>query len=256
MSSRQANEDADADAWYLLAQNHNTAGQYTEAVAAYSAALDRDPSHATARVGQGLALQHMGRHEAAVDDFSEVIERYPEWEGVYIAYYSRALSQSALQELEATVDDCNEALSVKPDYVAALYLRGITLKALGDTEQAIKDINAVLEVDATYHEAYYSRGTLFYMTGRWEEAIDDFTRFLGHSSTADDDATNCYRLRGIAAHQLGQYATALQDLSLAIERDPTSATAYLRRSQVYAAMGDSARAEADFKTGTSLTTTG
>jgi tetratricopeptide (TPR) repeat protein len=252
MSSLEVNDDSDADAWYRIAQNHNAAGQYLEAVAAYSAALERDPGHTTARLGRGLALQRMGMHEAAVDDFSEVIERYPEWEGMYLAYYSRALSENALQELEATVDDCNEVLRIKPDHVDALYLRGITLKALGDTERAIEDIDAVLVADARYREAYYSRGTLFYMMGRWEEAIDDFTSFLGSASITGEDVTNSYRLRGIAAHQLGQHAAALNDLSSAIERDPNSATTYLRRSQVYAAMGDSARAEADFNTGTSL----
>jgi tetratricopeptide (TPR) repeat protein len=245
-----------ADESYILAQDFAVSGRLADAIEAYTSAINGDPGHINARCGRGLALQRIGEHERAIDDFDAVISSYQDWPGIYIAFYGRAGSQYALGQYVDAIEDCDDTIRRKPQHTDAIYLRGISLKALGDIEHALEDLDVVLRVDATYREAYYSRGTLFYMMGRWEEAIDDFTSFLRHAATTGEDATNCYRLRGIAAHQLGQHEAALKDLSLAIERDPSSATTYLRRSQVYTAMGDSARAEADFKTGNSLMATG
>jgi tetratricopeptide (TPR) repeat protein len=247
---------ANADSWYAIAQNHNCGGQFAEAVAAYSTALECDPHHAKARLGRGLALQQTGEHEAAIRDFTDVVQRFPKWAGLYITYYSRAYSYKALGRLTAAVDDCNQVMQGNPDHIDALYLRGVALKELGDFEHAAEDLNAVIEADPTYHEAYYARGTLFYMQRRWEEAIADLSDFLRHASPADGIVVDSHRLRGIAAFELGRNQAALEDLSLAIEANSTDASTYMRRSQVFKAMGDSDRAEVDFKKANSLLSSG
>ena len=138
--------NANGDSWYAIAQNHNCGGQFAEAVAAYSTALEFDPHHAKARLGRGLALQRMGEHEAAIRDFTEVIQRFPTWAGLSIAYYSRAGSYKALGQLTAAVDDCNQVMQSNADQIDALYLRGTALKELGDIEHAAEDLNAVIRV--------------------------------------------------------------------------------------------------------------
>jgi tetratricopeptide (TPR) repeat protein len=154
--------------------------------------------------------------------------------------------------LELAVDDCSQAVQRKADCLDAFYLRGTALKELGQIERAMEDLNVVLQGEPTYHEAHYARGSLFYLQGRWEEAIDDFSEFLKRAPATSCLVVDCYRLRGIAAHELGRNRAALEDLTLAIEADPTNATTYLRRSQVYDALGESDRAAADFKKATGL----
>lgn len=244
--------EPDADSWYAVGQDHNRSGRYAEAVAAYSAALEIDPRHATARLGRGMALQRLGEHETAIHDFTEVIQSFPRWAGLCYAYYGRASSHHALGRLPAVVDDCNEALRSNPENLDALYLRGIALKHLDELERATEDMSGVIEADPTYREAYYTRGTLLMLEGRYEEALADLSTYLNLSSPTDEFAVGCHHLRGVAAFELGQHQAALEYFTLAIEAEPANASSYMRRSQVYRAMGDSERAEADFDKGRSL----
>jgi tetratricopeptide (TPR) repeat protein len=241
-----------AERWYQTGQRYNCAGQFEEAVVAYSTALESDPRHTKARLGRGLALQRLGDHEAAIRDFTDVLQRVSNRSASSIAYYGRACSLEALGRLTEAVDDCNQVLQSKADHIDALYLRGIAMKGVGNIERAAEDFSAVIEADPAYHEAYYTRATLFYMQGRWEEAIDDFSVVLRYASATDEIVVDSYRLRGIAAFHVGRNRAALADFLSAIEANPTDASIYMWRSQVYKAMGDSERAEADFKKATSL----
>ena len=247
-----AEQPDNADAWYSTAQSHARDGEQAQAVVAYSSVLEHDPNHVKALVGRGMALQQIGEHEAAIRDFSDVIERTPQWAGLYVAFYCRACSQKALGRLEATIEDASRAIERNPNHIDALYLRGTVLKELGQTENAIEDLSVVLQADPNCHEAYYARGTLFHLRGRWQEAVDDFSAFLEYTPASDGIVTDCHRLRGIAAYELGQHEAALADLSAAIESAPTDATSYFRRSQVFQSMGDAERAKEDFTKATSL----
>lgn len=245
-------EPDDADAWYSAAQRHARVGEQAQAVVAYSSVLAHDPDHVKARVGRGMALQQTGEHDAAIRDFSDVIERTPQWAGLYVVFYCRACSQKALGRLDATIEDASRAIERNPNHIDALYLRGTALKEIGQTENAIEDLNIVLQADPNYHDAYYARGTIFHLRGQWREAVDDFTAFLKHAPASNGFVIDCHRLRAIAAYELGQHESALVDLSSAIESDPSDAPSYFRRSQVFQAMGDAERAKADIIKATSL----
>ena len=84
--------------------------------------------------------------------------------------------------------------------------------------------------------------------GTWRRAIEDFDAFIASQT----DHYGALLLRGLAYHQLGANESAIADLSKAIELRPQDGATYIRRWQVYKAMGETAKAEADFATGRSL----
>ena len=54
-------------------------------------------------------------------------------------------------------------------------------------------------------------------------------------------------LRGVARADAGDADGAITDLTKAIEQDPGTAAAYVRRGRIYEAEGDKARAAADYR---------
>jgi tetratricopeptide (TPR) repeat protein len=243
---------SDHDAAYRLAQDCAASGDYSAAIAAYSAALDTDPGHVRALVGRGLSFQRLTQHLKAVADFDEAISRLPDWSGAFVAYYGRATSEHALRRYVEAVADCDEALARKPDLIDALYLRGIARKALGQIDEAIADMNSVLEADPSYHEAYRVRGSLHLLQQRFDRAIDDFTTAIERGASDVESLCQCHYLRGMAAQELGRHRAAIADFGTAIDLVPDNAGAYLRRSRSYAALGESALADSDLQIGTRL----
>ena len=109
-------------ALYQEGQALNKAGQYTEAIEAFSRALKISPKHGKARLGRGLALQRRGDHNRAITDFDEVLRQHSDWPVVYVIHYNRAVSRRALGQMLNAAADCRQALAKKPDYADARYL--------------------------------------------------------------------------------------------------------------------------------------
>ena len=80
----------DADSWYTVAQQHNREARHAEAIEAYTRALDLEADHVKARLGRALASHRVGKYAEAISDCTVAITRYPDWAGIWVAYYTRA----------------------------------------------------------------------------------------------------------------------------------------------------------------------
>jgi tetratricopeptide (TPR) repeat protein len=240
------------DEAYQTAQEMAELGKHADAITAYSAAINCNPEHVTARVGRGLAFQRLGAHTQAVADFDHVIASYPDWPGAFVAFYSRAVSLRALGRNEEAISDCNEAASRNHEHGDTLYLRGIIYMALGNVEAAINDMNAVLGIDPSYWEAYFERAKLNSLQQNWRQAVADFNAAIKHDAAGRLDVRECLYLRGLAEQSLGDHSAAIADFTQAIELAPENGTAYLRRSWSYREIGEAALAKADIQAGIRL----
>jgi tetratricopeptide (TPR) repeat protein len=234
----------DADAHYRQGQEFANVEDYESAIAEYSQAIELNPRHLKAIIGRGLSLQCMGKTEAAIADFDKGIAAGGTWAE---AYYSRASAYKSLDRDAEALADYNAAIQMKPDYIDALYGRAVVLKKMGQMETALDDLNHVLTSNPFYSEARHTRATIHYFLGDWRRAIDDFDAFL-----VSQHHFGAYLLRGLACHQAGENESAIADLSSAIALRPEDGTTYIRRWQVYGAMGETAKAEADFAKDRSL----
>jgi tetratricopeptide (TPR) repeat protein len=235
---------------YVAAQRLAAAHRYTEAVDAYSGAINVDPNNIKARLGRGLALQRIGDHTRALSDFDCIIKQFGQWPGLYAVYYSRAVSRNALGQSAGAIEDCNEALKTDPKNADALYLRGIARRDLGQTDAAMTDMDAVLAMDPNYDEAHSVRGQLNMLNRRWHRAIADLGFPIERGAWSTEDRRRCLYMRGIAAQELGDHCRAIADFTRAIELAPCDQGAYLRRARSYKAIGEPQLADTDLRIGT------
>jgi Tfp pilus assembly protein PilF len=133
-----------------------------------------------------------------------------------------------------------------------LYLRGTLLKRKGELADAARDLDAVIELDRSYYQAYFVRGMLRQGQGQWKEAISDISLFLNFADTTKVTQWQCYMARGVASFELGNNTSAIEDLTTACMLSPQDGHAYLRRSEVYHAMGEISKAKDDFDKGKTL----
>jgi len=95
------------------------------------------------RVRQAEKLHLAGDYEGAIAQFSKILRRQP---GHLEALVCRAYSYVALERYEAALQDCNQAIQVRPDYETAYACRAkVKLDGAGDREGAIADLKQCLQ---------------------------------------------------------------------------------------------------------------
>ena len=190
---------------------------------------------------QGVGFYQQGDYEQAAAAFSQAIELDPNYAS---AYNNRGASYKALGDYEQAIRDYGQAIELDHDPLSWPYNnRGVVHYELDDYEQAIRDFDQALEHDPNYAAAYNNRGRAYYALGAYEQAISDYDQAL----ELDPNYAVAYNDRGAAYGALGDYEQAISDLDRAIALWPDYGKAYLNRGRAYADQGDNDRAIADFR---------
>ena len=106
------------------------------------------------------------------------------WSHVLVGEANQNLGQH-----EAAVDDCNEAIRLKPDYAEAYINRGAAKAALGQHDDAIADYGEAIRLRSGLAEAYYHRGVAKIALGLKDEAREDFETALEMARNAEGGQT-------------------------------------------------------------------
>lgn len=109
------------------------AGQSTEALAAYNAAIDLDPSSAQAFYQRGLLHQSEKKYEYAIADFTSANGLTPQQADPLLG---RAQCYLALGKNQEAAADLDEASSVAPGNAQIWIARGNIYEKLGNREKA------------------------------------------------------------------------------------------------------------------------
>lgn len=223
------------------------AASYTNeaALSAYREALAENWGDFRAAFGEGLMLQRLDRHEYAISIITHVIWMRPD---IAEAYYSRALSRDKLKDFNEALLDAERALKLNPEYTDAMYLRGVSLKNLKRYEEALEEFTTIISRAGKYPPASHGRATIRSANGDYHGAIADFSDCLA----AGLDGYDIRLLRGLAYYRIGKFHESIEDLTLAIEMRPEDGSTYIRRWQVYKALGDELNAAKDMDTGKRL----
>lgn len=111
-----------------------------------------------------VALEHKmsGNHFIEVNDYDQAINRYTEGLNICpsqcpheraVLYANRAVCYMNLQQDDNIIADCNEALSLEPDYVKARIRRARVLDRLQRYEEALLDFQEIIKNDPNNQEA-------------------------------------------------------------------------------------------------------
>lgn len=114
-------------------------------------------------------------HYKAIADYSEAIKRDPSHA---LIYYSRAWCWIELFNVDKATDDLDQAIALEPTNALYYSHRGIAWLSSGYNQLAMADFNKAIELKPDDAMSYLFRGRAQYRMGRNREAIADYEKAL------------------------------------------------------------------------------
>src|ERR671935_44535 len=122
---------------------HFLAQRYTEAIAAYTRAIEAAPRDARVYKHRGLAHAKLGHVQQAYEDLSQAIVLDPQ---DAVAYNQRGIASFAAGNVQAALKDFSKTIELQPQLAEAYNNRGIMARTLGDYRQAGKDFERAAQL--------------------------------------------------------------------------------------------------------------
>ena len=188
---------------------------------------------------RGALLARINQPKAAIDDFNQAVQLYPEYPAIYNNRGSTLLTLGLTQE---AIKDFDRAILLAPGYVAAYNNRASAYMQLKQHGPAIRDFTKAIELAPTAVAPLNGRGRAMLAVDRPQAAMRDFSRALQN----DARFSLGYRNRAEARLMAERTNDALEDLSRAIAFEPTNAAIYIERGQAYLAARNIAAAITDY----------
>ncbi len=122
---------------------HFLAQRYTEAIAAYTQAIETAPRDARAYKHRGLAYAKLGDMQQAQQDLSRAVALDPQ---DAVAHNQRGIASFAAGNAQAALKDFTKTIELQPQLAEAYNNRGIIARKLGDYRQAGKDFERAVQL--------------------------------------------------------------------------------------------------------------
>jgi tetratricopeptide (TPR) repeat protein len=132
------------------ARGYYLKGDYDQAIADYTVALQLGPAVAADYIDRGLAYEEKGDYDRAIVNYTEAIRIAPDDAG---AYQSRGRVHAARREYELAIADYTQAIRARPGSGFTHYLRAHAYQELSRSDNAIADYRRALEAPNPYEEA-------------------------------------------------------------------------------------------------------
>jgi tetratricopeptide (TPR) repeat protein len=257
-SCSQITDERKPEAGELL-KNGNAyldAGDYTQALNAFTNAIALDPLSAPAYRYRGNVYNYLGEFDKAIDDYTRAIGLNPDAALLAIVYHNRGALYVYQNKYEEAINDLTRSIESNPDFTelraSALLSRGQAYlgrdayeEAIDDYTQAItlgEDLDAAILADGYFGlcMAHFSRHEYAAAIAALDEIIE----------ISPDDAYLAYAYydRGLMNDYLSAYDKAIADYTESITLNANTEIlvwAYNNRGWVYIEKGDPYQAIAD-----------
>jgi tetratricopeptide (TPR) repeat protein len=230
---------ADVEKLLTVGMQARQQGDYDRAIAAFSKALQLDPSQTAAFIKRGNVFLDRGDFDRAIADYTAAIKVDAK---MALAYLNRGLAHAKKGDFEAVLADANHAIHIDPKLAAAHFLRGAAFANRGDKHRAIAEFSLAIKLDPKNPLTYNDRGLAYAEQGDYDRALADYTAAL----RLDPRLTLAYVNRGIACRQKGNIDKAIQEFTKALRLEPRSVLGYFNRGLAHLAKQDFDRAVLDF----------
>jgi tetratricopeptide (TPR) repeat protein len=199
-----ANQPGDLNALYFRGSLLRQLRRVDAALRDLNQVLALRPDLPEALDERGQAFSLTGRLDAACEDFLYAAELEPTAD----RHYRCGATLSCLGNYQNALSQLDKAISLNRCHVEALSERGVVRMELNQTSLARDDFNAALRLDPTYHIGWANRSAYFYLMGEWAKAIKDASRAI----ELESGYSLAYKLRALAANELGRAEEAINDL--------------------------------------------
>jgi tetratricopeptide (TPR) repeat protein len=213
-------------------------GAYTNALSAFSAAIELNPTNARAYLNRAVTKMQLKDFKGAVSDIGTALE----FDGSnQPAFYSRGLCKFALKDFKSADADFTTAIDLETNDFNAYNYRGLARANLRKLDDALADFNQAVALSPQEAISYRNRALVERLQKEYELALADLTK----SIYLDDKDAQAYLLRGLVKNALKDYPSALLDCNHAVELNPGNPTAYTVRGDAKMDMDDFDGASAD-----------
>ena len=190
-------------------------------------------------------MERAGDLDRAVANLTEALELQPGYAAAYVNRAGAYVARGAPGDLDRALEDLDQALEAQPELASAYLNRGNAYLARGspgDVELALLEFSRAIDLAPDSPMAFFNRGLVYSELGDWDRSLDDLRRAQMLSPRQRTfNSTLCWQL-GV----VGDPEEALVYCDQAIAADPTGLTRD-SRGLVYAVMGRTTRATADFE---------
>ncbi len=200
--------------------------------------------------GRGNFLADNGLYTQALAEYDKAIGLDPA--ATYRLLGLRARVHTSMGAYDTAVDECSQALATQPKQEWLYEVRAIAYLGAGQYAAAIADCDNATRLRATFMDPYFIRANSYAALHQDDRAIADFTNAIVLCSSPL--RARAYEGRGMVYGEQKLYDKALGDFTAAIRLTPREPNPYYDRALMYAALGDKARAIADFQKYISLAT--
>lgn len=174
---------------------HSNKGQYDQAIADFSKAVEINPRFAEAYYNRGNAYRAKREYKEAILNYTKAIEINPTND--MAAYQNRGHIYIVIGEYDRAISDFNKAIEINPRLAEPYNNRGCAnrfkaeynylrkLPYRDSVRRAIMDFNKALEIRPSYPEAYYNRAIAYYLEGEYNKAWADVHRAQSMGCTGE-----------------------------------------------------------------------
>ena len=162
----------DAEEYFLGGVTAGQQGQYSNAIADFTKAIELKPDYAEAFYFRGSNYYSKSEYDHAIADFTKAIELKPDYAE---AYAFRGFVYNKQDKHDRTIEDSTKAIELNPDYSEAYYIRGVAYGIQRKHDRAIEDYTKTIELKPDQASTYHTRGLTWLVLERWEEARSDLT---------------------------------------------------------------------------------
>lgn len=126
----------------------------------------------------------------------------------------------------------------------------------GASFSAVEDCTEAIRLRPKYAEAYYNRGRGYLGRREFDRAIADFSEAArldpNMTERCNMKLAEVYLGRGLSNFERGKYDEAIADYTMALQYDPEEPETYKVRARAYQRMDDEKKADADLAQAMSL----
>ena len=185
----------------------------SQAIAAFTQAIEIEPRYAEAYVKRGLAYHRAGKYKAAIADYTRTLElkRYQA-----DAHTSRGDAYRALGDKRRAITDYTASLKKRWN-ARVMRKRAYTHLEQGDVQNALTDYDTVIKRQPSA-VAYYARGNTYFQLSiqnnkdRLNLALAD----LNQAITLETRFARAYISRGLIYEYLEKHTLAITDYTHAL----------------------------------------
>ena len=190
---------------------------------------------------EGNEFYYKQDYKNAIKLYTEAIQLKPNYAD---AYNNRGIAyQFGFKDYQKAIEDYTKAIHIDPNDGYAYNNRGLLYQNLGEHVKAIPDFDKAIRCDTNNAIVYYNRGISYHNLKNYTQAISDYNKAI----QINPNFANAYNNRGVIYLLfIVDYSKAIVDFTKSIQLNLNSATSYQGRGLAYQALGENAKAQADF----------